>query len=286
MSETLDAAYQKELDFFRSTVREFSDRFPKIANRLTLSASGVKDPHVERLIQAFAYMNARTRLKLDDSFPELADAMLGILYPHMVAPIPSMSIVGFKLNRTQKDLTQGHLLKRHSVIESEKIQSNHCLFRSCFRFACFQWIRFRRVCCHVRFPRRLHPDATMPNLSCVLNLRLSILPNRLRNLHWTNLRFYISIPNFEKAARLLELVLTQTLEVVVSGSGWIDLHGLPPTAINARGIRGGRRHSAPDESVISRLPTPDRVFRTATEVPVLRFDGTERCSIEVRRQQN
>ena len=101
MSETLDAAYQKELDFFRSTVREFSDRFPKIANRLTLSASGVKDPHVERLIQAFAYMNARTRLKLYDSLPELADAMLGILYPHRVAPIPAMSVVGVKRNRTE-----------------------------------------------------------------------------------------------------------------------------------------------------------------------------------------
>ena len=95
MSESLDAWYQKELAFFRTTVQEFSDRFPKIANRLTLSAAGVKDPHVERLIQAFAYLNARTRLKLDDSFPELADAMLGILYPHMVAPVPSMSVVGF-----------------------------------------------------------------------------------------------------------------------------------------------------------------------------------------------
>jgi len=68
MSDSLDAFYQKELDFFRSSVGEFSNRFPKIANRLTLSASGVKDPHVERLIQAFAYLNARTRLKLDDSF--------------------------------------------------------------------------------------------------------------------------------------------------------------------------------------------------------------------------
>ena len=91
MSESLDVWYQRELDYFRSTGAQFAERFPKIANRLSLSATGIKDPHVERLIQSFAYMNARTRHKLDDSFPELVDAMLGILYPHMLSPVPAMS---------------------------------------------------------------------------------------------------------------------------------------------------------------------------------------------------
>ena len=35
----------------------------------------------------------RIRHKLDDDFPELSDAMLGVLYPHYLAPIPSLTIL-------------------------------------------------------------------------------------------------------------------------------------------------------------------------------------------------
>ena len=36
--------------------REFAERYPKIAGRLLLSADGSQDPHVERLIEAFALL--------------------------------------------------------------------------------------------------------------------------------------------------------------------------------------------------------------------------------------
>jgi type VI secretion system protein ImpG len=236
MSDSLDAAYQKELDFFRSTARDFSDRFPKIANRLTLSASGVKDPHVERLIQAFAYLNARTRLKLDDSFPELADAMLGILYPHMVAPIPSMSVVGFRLNRAQKDLTGGHLLKQHSVIESEKIRGNHCLFRSCFPVRLYPMDAVSAQLLPRPFsgpptPRRNEAESVLRFEFATIDPAISF-----SQFSMDTLRFYISIPNFQKAAALLELVLTQTLEVVITGANGTICSVLPPTAIKPVGF--------------------------------------------------
>ena len=137
MSETLDAWYQRELDYFRHTAAEFSDRFPKIANRLNLSGSDIRDPHVERLIQAFAYLNARTRHKLDDSFPELADAMLGILYPHMVTPVPSMSVLRFGLNPSQKDQTDGFPIPAGRSLETEEIDGYQCRFRTCYPVTLF-----------------------------------------------------------------------------------------------------------------------------------------------------
>ena len=55
----------------------------------------VEDPHVARLIESAAFLNARIRHKLEYDFPELTDALLGVLYPHYLAPIPSMAIVQF-----------------------------------------------------------------------------------------------------------------------------------------------------------------------------------------------
>ena len=39
---------------------------------------------------AFAFLAARVHLKIDDEFPEITEAMLGIVYPHFIRPLPSM----------------------------------------------------------------------------------------------------------------------------------------------------------------------------------------------------
>ena len=85
--------YNGELRFMRELAQEFAAANPKIAGRLRLSKDSVEDPHVGRLIEAFAFLNARMRLKLEDDFPELTESMLGLLQPHYLAPFPSMSIV-------------------------------------------------------------------------------------------------------------------------------------------------------------------------------------------------
>lgn len=251
MSETLDAWYQRELDYLRNSSAEFAERFPKIANRLTLSSTGIRDPHVERLIQAFAYLNARTRHKLEDSFPELADAMLGILYPHLTAPVPSLSILGLRLNPTQKDLTGGHHLKRGTMIESERIQGYNCQFQTCYPVTLFPLDTEA-----VRLLPRPFSGAPSPGRGeANAVLRIELLPcdrgQPLARYQLETLRFYIGIANFEKAARLLELLLTQTIEVVVTGSdATVAAAVLPSAAIRPVGF------SAAD----ALLPQPARGF--------------------------
>ena len=93
MREELRTYYERELSYLRQLGSEFADKYPKIASRLALDADGSQDPHVERLIEAFAFLTARIRHKIDDELPEITDTLLGILYPHYLAPIPSMSIV-------------------------------------------------------------------------------------------------------------------------------------------------------------------------------------------------
>src|SRR5215813_1793277 len=71
---------------------QFAEKYPKIASRLRLESSKeTEDPHVERLIESFAFLAARVHLRLDDDFPEITEALLNIVYPHFVRPIPSMS---------------------------------------------------------------------------------------------------------------------------------------------------------------------------------------------------
>jgi type VI secretion system protein ImpG len=263
MSESLDAWYQRELDYFRSTASQFAERFPKIANRLSLSTTGIKDPHVERLIQAFAYLNARTRHKLDDSFPELVDAMLGVLYPHMLSPVPSMSVLGLKLNPGQKDQTSGHIVKSDTLIETERIHGYSCQFRTSYPVTLFPMeARAVRL-----IPRPFSGPATprRSEASSVLRLEFQTLDPKqsFSQFAMGSLRYFINIPNFEKAARLLELVLTQTLEVVITGTDTTAAAVvLPASVIKAVGFE-------PGEAVLPQSPRSFPGYRLLSEYFVL-----------------
>lgn len=93
--EELLPYFERELGYLNGARREFAERFPKLAGELQLLAESGKDPHIERMIQACALLNARTARKLDDDYPELTEALLGSLYPHFLRGVPPCSIVRF-----------------------------------------------------------------------------------------------------------------------------------------------------------------------------------------------
>ena len=93
MRDDLLLYYERELTFLRDMGAEFAQKYPKIASRLVLEADKCEYPHVERMLEAFAFLAARVHLKIDDDFPEITEALLNILYPHYMRPVPSMSIV-------------------------------------------------------------------------------------------------------------------------------------------------------------------------------------------------
>ncbi len=92
MRDELLLYYERELNYLRQLGKEFGDKYPKIAGRLNLEADKCEDPHVERLLEGFAFLAARVHLKIDDEFPEITEALLSILYPHYVRPTPTLRI--------------------------------------------------------------------------------------------------------------------------------------------------------------------------------------------------
>lgn len=127
MADGFLGRYNDELVALRRRAARFADAFPKIAGRLRMTGDVADDPHVERLIQSFAYSAARVRQKLDDEFPELTDGLLETLYPHYLAPLPSMSIVRLKPSDT---LASVQTVPRHTEILAEPIGGEACRFRT------------------------------------------------------------------------------------------------------------------------------------------------------------
>jgi len=128
MRDDLLGYYERELVFLRQMGAEFAQKYPKIASRLQLESDKTADPHVERLMEGFAFLAGRVQLKAEDDFPEISESFLNVLYPHYLAPVPSMAIVQF----TPKEgvLNTGYSIPRETGLFSQAVQDTRCRFRT------------------------------------------------------------------------------------------------------------------------------------------------------------
>ena len=165
MTDELLDYYKQELEYFRLVAPEFARAHQAIAGRLRMSEEEIDDPHVLRLIQACAFLNARTRRKIDDDFPEISQALLQVLYPHYVVPFPSAAILRFALPEDQSALVQGFSIPRGATLETEPIDGDPCRFRTCYPVTVWP-LALRRAGVHraMPLPATRWSGATMPTL--------------------------------------------------------------------------------------------------------------------------
>jgi type VI secretion system protein ImpG len=97
---------------------EFAKEFPKIAGRLggLDEFQPCQDPFVERLLEGFAFLSARVQLKLQAEFPRFTQSLLETIYPHYLAPTPSMCIVKFQPDLDESGLAEGFVIPRDSSV--------------------------------------------------------------------------------------------------------------------------------------------------------------------------
>lgn len=135
MSTELDVYYSGELEYLRKLAGDFARRpeNARIASRLGILANGtVADPHVETFIQAVAWLTARIRRKLDDDLPELSESVLDILYPHYLAPLPSMALVKLGLDPSQCELAEPFVVPAGAELETKPVEGLGLRYRTVY----------------------------------------------------------------------------------------------------------------------------------------------------------
>ncbi len=124
--------YERELAAFRVNSVWFSREYPRLASRLDLSSDNRADPHVERLIQSFAFLTARVHKRLDDDFPLITESLLDVLYPHYLRPFPSCSIAHLDLGTSAGQLTAPARVARGTQLNARQAKGVTCKFRTAY----------------------------------------------------------------------------------------------------------------------------------------------------------
>jgi type VI secretion system protein ImpG len=255
--------YERELTYLRRMGAEFAARYPKVASRLELEPGKCEDPHVERLLEGFAFLTARVQLRIDEDLPEISEALLDVLHPQHVRPLPSMSLVELELDQELGKLPGGFFVPRGSELRSKLVQGLPCRFRTSYdvtlwpaSIAAAEWTAADRVGGGVRLGEAV--GAVRVELRAFGTLRLGQLTVKPRGgagdpgaPGLDALRLHLA-GEASVADALHELLLNSCLRVVVRDPDQPNRAPvtLPPGAVTPVGME-------PEDAM---LPYPRRVF--------------------------
>jgi len=245
--------YIQELSFLRRAGVGFAQQYPKVAARLELSEGECPDPHVERLIEAFALLSGRLQYNIDSEFPLFTTALLENLYPHYLAPIPSMSIAQFDVDPDQGPLGDGHVIPAHTPLFTQSSQDVTCRFRTCYPVTLWPL-----TVSFAGFEPTSRYDFldTVPEVATVLRLRLHRLGGAaLHDLRLNSLRLHLHGIWIE-ISQLYEMLFCNVLWVGVLGQDQRNPLMLPSEAIQAVGF---------EEEVLPSQPHAHPAYRLLQE---------------------
>jgi len=220
--------YERELGFIRNLAGEFQRRYPDVAGRLELEPGKSNDPHVERMIEVFALLAARIRLRLDDDFSEICEALLSILYPHCLNPIPSIATVQLHADPDVSNVAGGLVVEGETPLFAKPSNNVRCRFRTCYPVTLWPLeVEATELVTATSLGVPVPAEARS-----ALRIRLRALAGaKLADLELDRLRFYLD-PAGGQGYRLHELLLRDPVGLVVQSKA-----GAKASVLGARSIR-------------------------------------------------
>jgi type VI secretion system protein ImpG len=226
--EELLKYYKSELTYLRRMGGVFAERYPKVAKRLELGRDECADPHVERLIEAFAFLTGRLQHEIDSEFPDITSALLNNLYPQLTSPIPSMAIAQFNVAQDQGKMTTGFTIDRHTPLFADAANGVVCRFRTCYPVTLWP-LQVARA--EIESTSRWNFIDADSKAVAALRLKLKCLPGgKLKELPVDRLRFYLNGDRMS-VKTLYELLFCDVHDVV------LEIPGAPPIYLGADSIK-------------------------------------------------
>lgn len=227
---SLKERFAEELRYLRELGADFAQDNPELARFLGKESS---DPGVERLLEGFAFLTAKLRLKLDDDLPELTHSLLQMLWPNYLRPLPSATIIQF--TPLEYSLSEPHRIPKGARLFAKQVGGVSCEYRTC-----------TEVTLHPFGISAASGTNTLDTADICIDLD-TLVQRPLDSLACNSLDFHLS--GDDSTARTLYLWLSQYLRnISVSIAG--VARRLPATHIEFPGFR-------PSQAL---LPYPRNVF--------------------------
>lgn len=217
MSDELRDYFRRELEFLKNEAAIFGKAYPKLAERLQLNADRSRDPHTERLLEGVAYLTARIRAKLDDDYPELAEALLNIVCPHYLRPLPSAAIAQFELDPRQTDLSGCHTVPAGTPVETAPVDGEPCRFQT--RYPVDLWpIRLERAVYRQNLGKTIPSELPLPRAMLRIDFATFSTQIGFKSLRPGKLRLHLN-GRSQFTYELYEQLINDSVGIAIARSG-------------------------------------------------------------------
>lgn len=223
--------YEQELNLLRRAAATFAARHPKIAARLGISGDNCDDPHVERMLQSFALLAANISRRLDDTYPEFSETLVGMTYPQYLRPIPACAIARFDVSGSYDKITQPSKVARGTLLTGK---TEDYRFRTVYDVTLAP-IAVTKAC--YRPTATVPPNVTLPaDTSGLISITFATMQPGFRIGSSTRrLRVHISGTEQIVSATIDTMLLHTAAAFVEDGrSRWAALPELPVAAVGSQ----------------------------------------------------
>lgn len=167
--------FRLEQRYLQTLGDDFVADEPRLAPFLGSTAS---DADAECVMEHFAFLTARLAMKVDDHLPELTHPLLQLVYPNVLRPLPSMTLMQF--TPADHALTETQLLPKGTPVFARPVEGVRCEFRTCVDLALAP-LEVRSV--------TARPSADAP----VMSIDLATLTEQpLRRMRCDHLQFHLA----------------------------------------------------------------------------------------------
>lgn len=128
--KTIRDYFEAEMLLLHEEAQRFAEAYPEQAGLLNLQAHQDRDPFVERLLEGVAYLTGQIRQRIDDDLPDISANFLAQLWPQLLQPFPSVTIIEFSYRH--KQLLKSYPFPKGTLIHSAPVGEEHtiCHFRT------------------------------------------------------------------------------------------------------------------------------------------------------------
>lgn len=213
--------FEQELQALQELAPAFARRHPHAAPQL--GSGDAPEPHLERMLEALAFLAARLRKSLDDDHREVAEALLQSIHPQATRPTPSAT----HLALTPRSPLAGPLtIPRGQTVLGPDTGSQRIRFRTC-----------REVELWPLQPNRWELEDAEGQPRLTLDLQVTG-PQDLSRLSLSRLTFHLEAegPGLDRLSEALLHRLRAIHASTVEGVGSGPIVPLPPEALQAEGF--------------------------------------------------
>lgn len=257
--------FESELDDLRIRGAEFSDDYPGIAKELALSKGVSRDPHIEHLLQAVAWMMGSLRLRVDEESSKVPSILLDHLCPNLVSSTPSMAIVECEVDGNGANFTRGYTLPGEVSLSPINLDVNDpkvaelekCRFTTCFPQPLWP-LEVTSVAKSVAV-NNADPASARYKYRSSINIQVSeVSPGASAGMVVdTSLRFYINLEQ-ANSFKIYDLVARNVVGVIVKDSSDTVIKYLGPESLAVCGF-------ADDERLLPGITTQELGFSLLTD---------------------